>query len=113
MPANLVSKVNAIRYKWGGPTGNDCDGWHLVQTPKLSIIEETMPPNTSETRHQHAHARQFFYVIEGELTMEIERQFIELHPGEGVEIAPGQPHQAINRTAGAALPRYRSASKPR
>jgi mannose-6-phosphate isomerase-like protein (cupin superfamily) len=99
MSPNLVSKADASHYKWGGPDGTDCDGWHLVRTPELSIIEEAMPPGASETRHHHRHARQFFYVIEGELTMEIEQQqSITLHPGEGVEIAPGQPHQAINRS---------------
>jgi mannose-6-phosphate isomerase-like protein (cupin superfamily) len=98
MPANVVSRFNASHYKWGGPTGSDCDGWHLVRTPELSIIEESMPSGTRETRHHHRHARQFFYVIEGELTLEIEQEFITLHVGEGVEIAPGYAHQAINRS---------------
>jgi quercetin dioxygenase-like cupin family protein len=98
MPANVVSKVNASHYKWGGPAGTDCDGWHLVRTPELSIIEEAMPAGTRETRHHHRRARQFFYVIEGELTLEIEQQSTTLHAGEGIEIAPGQAHQAINRS---------------
>jgi hypothetical protein len=40
MPANVVSKINASHYKWGGSAGIACDGWHLVRTPELSIIEE-------------------------------------------------------------------------
>jgi mannose-6-phosphate isomerase-like protein (cupin superfamily) len=100
MLANVVSKSNAEHYKWGGTVGSDCDGWHLVRTPELSIIEEAMPSGTRETRHHHRRARQFFFVIEGELTLEIEDKSITLHVGEGAEIAPGQAHQAINQSAG-------------
>lgn len=89
-----ISKDTAEHYVWG----QDCDGWHLVRTPELSIIEERMPPSASEVRHYHVRARQFFYVLEGELTMEIDHSHHVLRVGEGVEIAPGQPHQAMNRS---------------
>jgi mannose-6-phosphate isomerase-like protein (cupin superfamily) len=98
MPAKIISTTTAEHYTWGGPNKTDCDGWHLVRTPDLSIIEELMPPGTSETRHHHAHARQFFYVLHGELTIEIEHHGFTLKTGEGIEIAPGQSHQAINRS---------------
>jgi len=110
MPTNVVSKFNASHYKWGGPAGSDCDGWHLVHTSELSIIEEAMPAGTSETRHHHRRARQFFYVIEGELTLEIEQEFVTLHVGDGVEIAPGQAHQALNQSAATA--RFLVTSQP-
>ena len=97
MPTQIISTKSAEHYKWGGPQASDCDGWHLVKTPELSIIEELMPPATSEARHSHVHARQFFFVLEGELTIEVEHHDFVLHPGEGLEIAPGQNHQAINR----------------
>ena len=109
-PAKPISTTNAEHYIWGGPNKTDCDGWHLVRTPDLSIIEETMPPNTSETRHHHARARQFFYVLQGELTMEIEHTDFTLKAGEGIEIAPDQSHQAINRSG--ALVRILVTSQP-
>jgi mannose-6-phosphate isomerase-like protein (cupin superfamily) len=95
----IVSPQTAEHYKWGGPHGDDCDGWHLVRTPNLSIIEELMPPDTSEVRHFHVHSRQFFYVIEGELTLEVEQQSFVIQTGEGLEVSPGQPHQVFNRSA--------------
>jgi mannose-6-phosphate isomerase-like protein (cupin superfamily) len=98
MPAKVISTANAEHYKWGGPNNSDCDGWYLVQTPELNIIEELMPPGASETRHHHNRARQFFFVLEGELTIEIEHHEFVLRPREGVEIAPGQHHQAMNRS---------------
>ncbi len=99
MPKQIISTKSAEHYKWGGPQRTDCDGWHLVKTPELSVIEELMPPNTSEARHSHAHARQFFFVLEGELTLEVEHYDFVLHAGEGLEISPGQRHQAMNRSA--------------
>jgi mannose-6-phosphate isomerase-like protein (cupin superfamily) len=100
MPAQIISAKSAEHYKWGGPQAADCDGWRLVKTPELSIIEELMPPGTSEARHAHRHSRQFFYVLEGELTLEVEHRDFVLQAGEGLEIFPGQQHQALNKSAG-------------
>jgi mannose-6-phosphate isomerase-like protein (cupin superfamily) len=94
----IVSRQTAKHYKWGGPHGDDCDGWYLVRTSDLSIIEELMPPDTSEVRHFHVHSRQFFYVLQGELTLEVEQHRLILQAGEGIEVLPGQAHQAFNRS---------------
>jgi mannose-6-phosphate isomerase-like protein (cupin superfamily) len=99
LPTRIINKKSAEHYKWGGPQGTDCDGWHLVKTPELSVIEEFMPPGTSEVRHSHAHVRQFFFVLEGEFTLEVGSHDFVLQAGEGLEVSPGQPHQAINRSA--------------
>jgi mannose-6-phosphate isomerase-like protein (cupin superfamily) len=87
-----VSMENAEHYRWGG----QCDGWHLVKRPELSVILELMPPQTSEVRHIHQWSRQFFFVLEGELTLEVENRSVTLGPEQGLEIAPGQAHQAMN-----------------
>jgi mannose-6-phosphate isomerase-like protein (cupin superfamily) len=97
MPATPISRHTAEHYLWGGPNNDVSDGWYLVRTPSLNIIEERLPPGAFETRHYHKQARQFFYVLAGELTMEIEHHTYVLHAGDGIEIAPGQAHQAANR----------------
>jgi len=99
MPAKTISTANAEHYTWGGVNKTDCDGWYLVSTPELQIIEEAMPPGTAETPHHHVRSRQFFYVLEGQLTMEIEFHEFPVNAGEGIEIAPGQVHCARNRSA--------------
>jgi mannose-6-phosphate isomerase-like protein (cupin superfamily) len=81
-------------YAWGGV----CDGWHLLRGEDLSVIEESMPPGSEEQRHFHAKARQFFYVLAGELTMEVDGRLHSLIPRQGLEIAPGERHQAMNRS---------------
>ncbi|HUZ97715.1 MAG TPA: cupin domain-containing protein [Edaphobacter sp.] len=90
-----VSTANAEHYLWG----ERCDGWYLVRTAELNIIEEKMPSGTCETRHSHLRARQFFYVLEGELTLEVEREEFVLRVSEGIEVAPGKLHQVLNRSA--------------
>jgi hypothetical protein len=55
MPAPITSATDAEHYTWG----DGCDAWYLVRTPELHIIEELMPPGTSETAHHHVHVRQF------------------------------------------------------
>ncbi len=95
-PAAAVSTKNAEHYRWGGKGQTESDGWYLLRSAGMHVIEERMPPAARETRHFHARARQFFYVLEGELTMEIERHDFVVKQGEGIEIAPGQQHQAMN-----------------
>jgi mannose-6-phosphate isomerase-like protein (cupin superfamily) len=86
------STTNAEHYTWGSV----CDGWHLVRAECLSVIEERMPPDTAEQRHWHERARQFFYVLTGELTMAFDDRTVSLQARQGLEIAPGTPHQAKN-----------------
>jgi mannose-6-phosphate isomerase-like protein (cupin superfamily) len=90
--ARPISPETAEHYVWGGA----CDGWHLVRSPDLSIIQERMPPGTSEARHRHRRARQFFYVLHGELTLECAGTRHALTSGQGLEIDPGLPHEARN-----------------
>jgi mannose-6-phosphate isomerase-like protein (cupin superfamily) len=85
---------NAEHYVWG----NGCDGWHFVNHPGLSIIRERMPPGTSEVRHLHKKARQFFYILAGTAVLETGGSSHELHRGEGIEIPPGVPHQIFNKS---------------
>jgi mannose-6-phosphate isomerase-like protein (cupin superfamily) len=108
MPATPIRAADAEHYTWGGDPA--CDAWYLVRTPGLHIIEERMPSGAAETPHHHVHARQFFYVLAGELTLIVEQQSHILQPHEGLEIAPGEVHQAINR--GAAPVRFLVTSQP-
>jgi quercetin dioxygenase-like cupin family protein len=89
-----TSKVMAPKYAWG----DGCEGWHLLRAQNLSVIEERMPPGTCEVRHWHARARQFFYVLAGTLTLEVEGQTHLLAARTGIELPQGTAHQALNAT---------------
>jgi mannose-6-phosphate isomerase-like protein (cupin superfamily) len=84
-----ITKDNAEHYHWG--TG--CDGWHLVKNHRLSVIQEHMRPNAAEARHHHERARQFFYVLSGELHIEAHGAVHLLRAGEGLEVEPGTVHK--------------------
>lgn len=88
----IINRAGADHYIWGGA----CDGWVLTPGHDLRIIEERMPPRSSETRHVHHRARQFFYVLQGRLTMEMDGTSLSLNPRDGIEIPPMTPHKALN-----------------
>jgi mannose-6-phosphate isomerase-like protein (cupin superfamily) len=87
-----VSRENAEHYRWGV----DCDAWYLVNDELLSVIEEFMPPGAAEIRHHHTKAQQFFYIVSGEVLMEVEGETMLLGAGSGIRVLPGKRHQIRN-----------------
>ena len=105
-----VSIVTAEHYTWG----RGCDGWHFVNRAALSVIRERMPPATSEARHFHTSARQFFYVLSGSAVLEVDGAESVLSTGEGLEVPPGSRHQNLQSLPGpAGVPRRLAAAQPR
>ncbi|WP_298841923.1 cupin domain-containing protein [uncultured Roseobacter sp.] len=103
---DVISTQNAPHHKWQSV----CDAWPLVDQPGLSVKEEQMPPGAAETLHSHCVARQFFYVLQGCLTIEAQGRALELTVGQGTEVPPGVAHRARN-TGGTAL-RFLVVSSP-
>ena len=91
----MIDKSTAQHYTWG----QNCDGWHLAASPSFSIIQEHMPPHSAEVRHSHVHSRQFFFVLSGALTIEMEGTRELLQRYQGLEIPQGAAHQAMNESA--------------
>ena len=93
----MLEPVNingAEHYVWG----DGCEGWHLVKTENLSVIQERVPPGKSERKHYHEKPRQFFYVLEGIATLEVSDQSFTLREREGIEISPSVPHRLLNNS---------------
>lgn len=88
-----VDLASAPGYLWGA----GCEGWHLLATSELSVIRERMPAGTAEVRHFHRRAQQFFYLLAGCLTIEIEGEEHELAPGQGFHVPAAAAHQVFNR----------------
>jgi len=91
----MVNRENSLHYNWG----DACDGWVLSPSQDMMIIQERMPAGTAERRHFHTTARQFFFVLAGELTMELEGEHHLVSAMSGIEIPPGARHQARNDSA--------------
>jgi mannose-6-phosphate isomerase-like protein (cupin superfamily) len=90
----IVSKENAEHYIWG----QNCDGWHLLKSSDLSVIEERVPPGGSEVMHYHQRAHQFFYVLSGKATMEIDGRIITIEAQQGLSVLPTVPHRLFNES---------------
>jgi len=59
-----------------------------------------MPAHTAETLHYHEKAQQFFFILSGTATFEVEDESFTVQAGEGFHIAAGKKHNISNNTAG-------------
>lgn len=88
----VSSKKTVHHYVWG----QNCDGWPLVDRDNLSVKQEKMPPGTYEVRHFHSKSIQYFFVLQGQLKIEIKGEVFALAEQQGIEIEAGKPHQVMN-----------------
>jgi mannose-6-phosphate isomerase-like protein (cupin superfamily) len=89
----VVSKYQSLNhYQWG----NVCDSWNLVDNALLSVKQEMMPAGTSEQLHYHERSQQFFFILAGTATLEIEGKQIEVGAHEGFQVLSGEKHRIIN-----------------
>jgi mannose-6-phosphate isomerase-like protein (cupin superfamily) len=88
----LTNTKNAKHYSWG----DDCDGWYLLESSEMTIIQERMPPGAADKMHRHTRSRQFFYILSGTATMIQNGDSTTLEVRDGLEIAPGVAHQISN-----------------
>jgi len=88
----IKSTENAENYKWG----NDCDGWHLLKSDSLSVIQERMSTGTSEQLHYHNRSQQLFYILSGTAHFEIDgREFI-VNAKQSIHIPTTAKHRISN-----------------
>lgn len=95
MTMSVRNRANSEHYVWA----EVCDGCRILDEQDLSVIEERMPPGTSEARHVHGRANQLFYVLQGTLTIEVEGDVVHLSAGDACNVKPGQKHQAHNASS--------------
>jgi mannose-6-phosphate isomerase-like protein (cupin superfamily) len=88
----VKNRETAEHYRWGVA----CDGWRLLDQPDLSVVQERIPPGEAEVKHFHRQSRQLFYVIDGELEIDMGGSVVKLGVGDACEIQPGQAHRAYN-----------------
>lgn len=89
----MKSIKNAESYTWG----DGCYGWHLLKTNSLSVIQEKMPPGTSEQLHFHEHAQQLFYTLAGVATFEVDGQIFIINAKESIHIPKMIKHFIANK----------------
>jgi mannose-6-phosphate isomerase-like protein (cupin superfamily) len=91
--SKVVSKFQPLsHYQWG----NGCDSWNLVENVGLSVKQEMMPEGTSEQLHYHEKSQQFFFILAGTATFEIEGKQIEVAVHQGLQVLAGEKHRIMN-----------------
>src|ERR1700749_2717888 len=90
----ITSIHNAEHYTWG----SQCDGWHLLKSDTLSVIQERMPPGTCEQLHYHERAQQVFFILSGTATFEVEGEGKTVSANQSVHIKPGVKHRILNNS---------------
>ena len=90
----IVSIHSCEHYTWGA----NCNGWHLLRGQDLSVIQERMPPHTSEIAPSHARSHQSFFVLSGTLTIVLGNAIHSLGPEDGLEVIPESVHRVVNDT---------------
>ena len=91
----IIDIGSGDRYEWGSGS----EGWHWLNRAELSVIQECVPPGDRERRHFHSRARQFFYILQGEAVLEVDRSRFTLRAGQALEVPPGAKHQFMNESA--------------
>jgi len=75
----MISKQTAERFVWR----DACEGWLLLDTDTLHVVQERMPPGTHELRHVHDSVRQFCFVLADEATIDVGSHSEHAGPGAG------------------------------
>jgi len=88
----IISTDNAEHYIWE----EKCHGWHLAKTERLSVIQECVPMGCSEVRHYHRNAEQFFYILSGFASLELDGTEYILKAGQGLHVPAGLTHRLSN-----------------
>jgi mannose-6-phosphate isomerase-like protein (cupin superfamily) len=86
---------NTAHYTWGA----NCDGWHLLKTDSLSVIEERMPPGTAEQLHFHKYSQQLFYILSGTAVFEIDNGRTVVNARGSLHVPNGTKHRILNESS--------------
>lgn len=89
-----IDRTTANHYKWGSV----CDGWRFLDLSQLSVIQECVPPGAGEVEHYHCEAHQFFYVLSGRATIDLDTGSVSFGPDQGFHVPPGVRHRFHNRS---------------
>jgi mannose-6-phosphate isomerase-like protein (cupin superfamily) len=68
-----------------------------------SLAEASLPPGGATQRHYHRISEEFYYILEGRGTMEINGEAREVGPGDAILIPAGAWHQIRSQTEGDSL----------
>jgi len=88
----VISEDNSEHYL----SGAICDGWHLAKTSAFCVISESVPAGCGEVRHFHQRSERFFYVMDGEASIELDGECHVIGSRQAIHIPADAVHQLKN-----------------
>jgi mannose-6-phosphate isomerase-like protein (cupin superfamily) len=88
----LKNRFNTDKVEWSP----GCLSWQFVDDKKVSIKMEEIQTKSRSNAHFHTKSRQFFFVLKGKASVDLEGALYDLKRHEGIEIPMGQKHQVMN-----------------
>ena len=92
----------------GGPDYDWSNDHIYVKTPadvsggQITVVEDTLKPGFHLARHYHKRMTEVFYILEGEVVIEFDKETITATPGTTVNVPPSVMHE-ITCSKGAKL----------
>lgn len=91
---SILSITTDEHYKWG----DDFDAWYLVKTNNLKVVKKSLPSGGRDGRHYHNTMEQYYFIIEGKASIELEGEHFLLEKNQGLYISRGSIHRISNDT---------------
>lgn len=92
MELDVVDINNSKCFSWG----DHCNVWNLMDEEALVVMQEDMPPGSSDEMHYHDTATQFVFVLQGELSIEFPSFTKVLKQNQGIKIPQKTAHKIAN-----------------
>ena len=92
MTINALADQPAVTTKDGSTIRSILDKTN-APVQNQSLAEASLPAGSATQRHYHKLSEEFYFIIEGTGTMEIDGELREVKPGDAILIPPGAWHQ--------------------
>ena len=92
MTINQLSRQNPFTTRDGSTIRSILDRTN-APVQNQSLAEATVPVGQPTERHYHKLSEEFYFILEGRGTMEIDGEILPVTPGDAILIPPGAWHQ--------------------
>ena len=89
----FVVHEDDFEYRFG-----DSGPKYLMKGPRMNFALVAFQPGQDFPAHYHNVMEENFYILEGEIDIEVDGVVNHLRPGQMIHIEPGEVHYCVNRS---------------
>ncbi len=90
---SVIKSHNVAHYDWG----DRCKSWIFCDSHNLSVKLERMPIGSTESLHFHSQKEQFFFILSGKASFNLDGQTSEMRSHEGIHVLANKNHFIENK----------------